>query len=88
MVYHNIIFDQCPDIVENLSSEFLISERRVNAAVVGVLLTSGNNMIHPKQFVIFYYHVKFLNSTKVTRVFFQHENLRSHGPFALRSLTL
>jgi hypothetical protein len=50
------MFDQWPNIVENLSSEFLILERRVNAAVIGVLQTSGNNMIHVKQFVIFYYH--------------------------------
>jgi hypothetical protein len=39
----------------------LIAERRVNAAVVDVLKTSGNNMTYFKQFVNFYHHVIFLN---------------------------
>ena len=54
---------ECPDTVENLPSEFLILERNINAAVVGVLQISGNNMIHVKQFVIFYHKVLFLNSS-------------------------
>jgi len=58
-IYHDTIFDQCRDIVEYLFSEFLISERNVNANVVGVLQTSGKNMIYFKQFVIFYCHVIF-----------------------------